>query len=76
MEFGYPWWLRVEHLVNIIFMTFLIRSGIEILGTHPKLYWNEHSRPGSEWARFTRKVMPRDRPVSYTHLTLPTKRIV
>jgi len=61
VEFGYPWWLRVEHLVNIIFMTFLIRSGIEILGTHPKLYWNEHSKPGSEWARFTRKVMPRDR---------------
>lgn len=60
-ELDFPVWIRVTHLVNIVFMSFLIRSGIEILGTHPKLYWNDHSKPGSEWARFTRKVMPRDK---------------
>ena len=58
---GFPAWIRITHLINIIFMVFLIRSGIEILGTHPKLYWNDDSRPGSEWARFTRKVMPKDK---------------
>jgi sulfoxide reductase catalytic subunit YedY len=61
VEFGYPWWLRVEHFVNIIFMVFLIRSGLEILATHPKLYWNDDSKPGSEWGRFTTKVMPKDK---------------
>jgi thiosulfate reductase cytochrome b subunit len=61
VEFGYPWWLRIEHLVNIVFMTFLIRSGMEIIGTHPKFYWNNHSKPGTEWARFTKKVMPKDK---------------
>ncbi len=61
MEFGYPWWLRIEHFINIIFMVFLIRSGMEIVATHPKFYWNNHSKPGTEWARFTRKVMPKDK---------------
>lgn len=59
MHLGFPWWLRIAHFINIIFITFLIRSGIEILSTHPKLYWNDHARPGSEWAKFTRKVMPK-----------------
>lgn len=57
----YPAWLRIEHWVNVLFVTLIIRSGIEILATHPKLYWHDDSKPGSEWARFTRKVMPRDR---------------
>jgi methionine sulfoxide reductase catalytic subunit len=39
----------------------LLRSGIEILGTHPKLYWREDSKPGTEWARFTTKRMPTDK---------------
>src|SRR5919112_249767 len=61
MELGYPWWLRIEHVINIFFMVFLIRSGIEIIATHPYFYWNNHSRPGTEFARFTKKVMPKDK---------------
>jgi len=57
----YPAWLRIEHWVNVLFVTLLIRSGIEILGTHPKLYWRDDSKPGTEWARFTRKTMPTDK---------------
>lgn len=53
MEFGFPWWLRVEHFLNIIFLSFLIRSGIEILGTYPKLYRSQHTVPGTAWAQFT-----------------------
>jgi methionine sulfoxide reductase catalytic subunit len=59
--FDYPAWLRVDHWLNVLFVTLIIRSGIEILATHPKLYWHDDSRPGSEWARFTRKVMPQNR---------------
>ena len=59
--FDYPVWLRVDHWLNVLFVTLIIRSGIEILATHPKLYWNDDSRPGSEWARFTRKVMPKNK---------------
>jgi DMSO/TMAO reductase YedYZ molybdopterin-dependent catalytic subunit len=57
----FPVWLRVTHWVNVLFITLLIRSGIEIVGTHPKFYWNDQSQPGSEFARFTRKVMPKDK---------------
>ena len=53
MDLGFPWWLRVEHFLNIIFITFLIRSGIEILGTYPKLYRSQHTVPGSAWSQFT-----------------------
>lgn len=60
-ELDFPAWIRVTHWINVLFVTFLIRSGMEILATHPKLYWNDHCAGGSEWARFTRKTMPRDR---------------
>lgn len=59
-DFGYPIWIRLTHFFNILFLSLLVRSGIEILGGHPMLYWNDHCTPGSEWLRFTRKKMPRD----------------
>lgn len=57
----FPFWLRFAHFINIIFIVLLIRSGIEILSALPKLYWNEHARPGTEWLKFTRKKVPKDR---------------
>ena len=59
MDLGFPWWLRVEHFLNIIFITFLIRSGLEILGTYPKLYRSQHSVPGTSWAQFTVQEEPK-----------------
>ena len=56
----FPLWLRLNHYVNFLFLTLLIRSGIQILSDHPRLYWNKHCTPGSEWIKFTRKVMPKD----------------
>lgn len=61
MTLDYPAWLRIEHWINVLFLTLLIRSGIEILATHPKLYRRNDSKPGTEWARFTRKAMPEDK---------------
>jgi methionine sulfoxide reductase catalytic subunit len=51
----FPGWLRVTHFLNILFLSFLARSGLEILAAHPRLYLNDHCRPGSDWLRFTRK---------------------
>jgi DMSO/TMAO reductase YedYZ molybdopterin-dependent catalytic subunit/thiosulfate reductase cytochrome b subunit len=61
LELGFPLGIRLAHAFNIVFLTLLIRSGIEILGGHPMLYFNDHCRPGSEWIRFTSKRMPRTR---------------
>lgn len=58
LDLGFPLWVRLTHFFNILFLSLLIRSGIEILGGHPMLYWNDHATPGSEWVRFTRKRMP------------------
>jgi DMSO/TMAO reductase YedYZ molybdopterin-dependent catalytic subunit/thiosulfate reductase cytochrome b subunit len=58
---GFPLWVRITHFFDILFISLLIRSGIEILGAHPMLYWNDDCRPGSEWVRFTPKRMPSDR---------------
>lgn len=55
----FPWWLRVEHVLNIIFVTFLMRSGIEILGTFPKLYRKEDTKVGAAWAKFSIKERAR-----------------
>jgi methionine sulfoxide reductase catalytic subunit len=57
----FPFWLRFAHFINLIFITLLIRSGIEILSALPKLYFNDDARPGSEWIKFTRKKIPEDK---------------
>jgi DMSO/TMAO reductase YedYZ molybdopterin-dependent catalytic subunit/thiosulfate reductase cytochrome b subunit len=60
-ELGFPLGIRLTHAFNLVFLTLLIRSGIEILGGHPMLYFNDHCQPGSEWIRFTNKRMFRHR---------------
>ena len=63
---GFPGWLRLSHYLNFLFMVFLVRSGIEILMSHPRLYWNDGCTPGSEWLKFTKKKVPTDPDVIYT----------
>lgn len=57
---GYPLWLRVGHFLNMLFMFFIIRSGIQILADHPRLYWNRDCTPDTDWFRFLHSV-PKDR---------------
>ncbi|MEY4392830.1 MAG: hypothetical protein RL595_79, partial [Planctomycetota bacterium] len=58
---GFPIWIRLTHFVNFFMMVLLVRSGISILMDHPRLYWNDHSTPGSDWLRFTPVDVPKDR---------------
>lgn len=58
---GFPAWLRITHYVNFLFLVLLVRSGLQILADHPRLYWNVHCTPGTEWARFTPVEVPTDR---------------
>ncbi|MGB6500784.1 MAG: molybdopterin-dependent oxidoreductase [Thermoplasmata archaeon] len=57
----FPLWLRVSHLINAILIIMMMRSGLEILSAHPKLYTNDNALDGSEWIKFTKKKMPKDR---------------
>jgi DMSO/TMAO reductase YedYZ molybdopterin-dependent catalytic subunit/thiosulfate reductase cytochrome b subunit len=58
---GFPAWVRLTHYVNFLFLVLLVRSGLQILADHPRLYWNLHCTPGTEWARFTTIKVPNDR---------------
>ncbi len=57
---GFPLWLRICHWLNLFLMLFMIRSGIQILADHPRLYLNPGCTPGSEWFRLLGPV-PLDR---------------
>jgi DMSO/TMAO reductase YedYZ molybdopterin-dependent catalytic subunit/thiosulfate reductase cytochrome b subunit len=58
---GFPPWLCVTHYVNFLFLVLLVRSGLQILMDHPRLYWNVHCTPGTEWLRLTPVEVPKDR---------------
>jgi DMSO/TMAO reductase YedYZ molybdopterin-dependent catalytic subunit/thiosulfate reductase cytochrome b subunit len=57
---GFPGWLRLLHFLNLLFMVFIIRAGVQILADHPRLYWKRDCTPGTEWFRFQKEV-PADR---------------
>jgi DMSO/TMAO reductase YedYZ molybdopterin-dependent catalytic subunit/thiosulfate reductase cytochrome b subunit len=60
MPLQIPVWVVVTHFLNILFLTLLARSGIEILSALPKLYVNDHCPPGREVMRFSKKVFSAD----------------
>src|SRR5450759_2342168 len=53
---GFPVWLRLLHFLNLFFMTFIVRAGVQILADHPRLYWKRDCTPGTEWFRFQSAV--------------------
>jgi thiosulfate reductase cytochrome b subunit len=58
---AFPVWMRYAHYINLFFMILIVRSGLQILMDHPRLYWNVHCTPGTEWLRLTPVEVPRDR---------------
>jgi sulfoxide reductase catalytic subunit YedY len=54
----FPAWLRALHYLNLLLISLLIRSGLEILSAHPKLYLRDDCPPGKELVRFTRTRAP------------------
>jgi DMSO/TMAO reductase YedYZ molybdopterin-dependent catalytic subunit/thiosulfate reductase cytochrome b subunit len=54
---GIPAWSGWTHFFNLFLMTFIIRSGIQILTDHPRLYFSRNSTPGKdEWLRVSQPV--------------------
>jgi methionine sulfoxide reductase catalytic subunit len=53
---GLPAWVGVQHFLNLFLMIFIVRSGIQILTDHPRLYWTRHSTPGRDWFRIQKPV--------------------
>jgi len=55
-EARFPLWVAAQHFLNLFLMIFIIRSGIQILSDHPRLYWTRHSTPGKDWFRIQKPV--------------------
>jgi DMSO/TMAO reductase YedYZ molybdopterin-dependent catalytic subunit/thiosulfate reductase cytochrome b subunit len=53
---GFPAWLRLLHFLNLFFLAFIVRAGVQILADHPRLYWKRDCTPGTEWFRFQTAV--------------------
>ncbi len=68
MQPGFPLWLVATHFLNILFLTLLARSGLEILSAFPKLYLSDHCPPGRELVRFTRRTFRPESPPTWTSL--------
>ena len=56
VDSGFPRWLQLQHFLNMVFMLFIIRAGVQILADHPRLYWRRDCTPGTDWFRFQAPV--------------------
>lgn len=55
-----PAWLRATHALDILLLSLLARSGLQVFAAFPELYRSEHCPPGREWLRFTRRGPERE----------------
>jgi methionine sulfoxide reductase catalytic subunit len=54
---GIPAWVGWTHFFNLFLMMFIIRSGIQILCDHPRLYLSRNATPGKdEWLSRCRTI--------------------
>ena len=56
----FPIWIVITHFANILFMLFMVRSGLEILSAFPKFHLSDDCPPGKEWLRLTKRVYSAD----------------
>ncbi|MDB5276427.1 MAG: molybdopterin-dependent oxidoreductase [Ferruginibacter sp.] len=52
---------KSQPLGQLLFLVLIIRSGLSILVDHPRLYWNNGCKPGTDWIRFTPLKQPKDK---------------
>ena len=53
---GLPLWVGIQHWFNLLLLVFIMRSGLQILSDHPRLYWTRRSTPGRDWFRVQKPV--------------------
>lgn len=49
---GMAAFVRWPHLLSFFFLVIIVRSGLQVLADHPRLYTKVHCTPGREWLRF------------------------
>lgn len=60
--------VRLTHWVNVVALTLLLGSGLQIFNAHPALYWGERSDPGRDWLAMEARPGPQGEPRGVTRL--------
>ncbi|HEX6136697.1 MAG TPA: cytochrome b/b6 domain-containing protein [Casimicrobiaceae bacterium] len=61
--------VRIMHWINVIALTLMFMSGLQIFNAHPALYWGESSYGGRPpWLEIGAREGPRGEAVGYTRL--------
>ncbi|MEO7008671.1 MAG: cytochrome b/b6 domain-containing protein [Caldimonas sp.] len=59
--------VRVMHWINVVCMTILLMSGLNIFNAHPALYWGQESTFASPWLSFHGRDTPNG-PIGVTRI--------
>ena len=59
--------IRLMHWINVVCMTILLMSGLNIFNAHPALYWGQESTFAQPWISFGARNTPAG-PVGYTRI--------
>ena len=59
--------VRVMHWINVVCLTVLLMSGLNIFNAHPALYWGRESTFATPWIAFGARNTPNG-PVGYTRI--------
>jgi len=59
--------VRLMHWINVVCMTVLLMSGLNIFNAHPELYWGHESTFAKPWVAFGARNTPNG-PVGYTRI--------
>jgi len=59
--------VRVMHWINVVCLTVLLMSGLNIFNAHPALYWGQESTFARPWISFGARNTPRG-PIGYTRI--------
>jgi len=51
---GFPWWLRWQHWLNVIFLIPIVRAGLQVWAGRPRAYFSKPATPGRDWLRIQR----------------------
>ena len=59
--------VRVMHWINVVCLTVLLMSGLNIFNAHPALYWGQESTFARPWISFGARNTPNG-PIGYTRI--------
>lgn len=68
LVYRHTWPIRIMHWINVIALSIMFFSGLQIFNAHPSLSWGNRSDPGKEWIAMSARVGADGKLVGITRL--------